>query len=263
MNSTWAFIVVAMLMAAAHAAPLAQDSADDDDDDAIMNQILKRDADFRQDGFLGDVWNGIKTVASNAGQAALKALGEKEKAMLLKEIQELEKKNVRLNDAVLSRQNGVLANLWNGIKTVASDAGKAALKALGEEEKAMLLKEIQEFEKKNVRLNDAVLSRQNGVLANLWNGIKTVASDAGKAALKALGEEEKAMLLEEIKELKEKKNVRLDDAVMSRQDGFLGDVWNGIKNAGKAALKSAGSAALKALGEKEKAMLEERRAAQE
>merc|ERR1712243_182063 len=135
MNSTWAFIVVAMLMAAAHAAPLAQDSADDDDDDAIMNQILKRDADFRQDGFLGDVWNGIKTVASNAGQAALKALGEKEKAMLLKEIQELEKKNVRLNDAVLSRQNGVLANLWNGFKTVASDAGKAALKALWRKKK--------------------------------------------------------------------------------------------------------------------------------
>ena len=101
-----------------------------------MLQALKRDADFRQDGFLAGLWDKVKGAASAAGKAALASLGE--------EFQALEKKNVRLNDA-LSRQNGFLAGLWDKVKGAASAAGKAALASIGKEERAMLQKEMKEL----------------------------------------------------------------------------------------------------------------------
>merc|ERR1712243_75240 len=126
-----------------------------------MDQALERDADFRQDGFLAGLWDKVKGAASAAGKAALASLGKEEQVMLMREFQALEKKNVRLNNDAMSRQNGFLAGLWDKVKGAASAAGKAALASLGEEERAMLMKEL-EAAKMNFRSNDDAMSRQNG-----------------------------------------------------------------------------------------------------
>merc|ERR1719312_1791395 len=111
---------------------------------------------------------------------------------------EAAKMNFRLNDDTLSRQNGFLAGLWDKVKGAASAAGKAALASLGKEEQVMLMREFQALEKKNVRLNNDAMSRQNGFLAGLWDKVKGAASAAGKAALASLGKEEKVMLMKEL-----------------------------------------------------------------
>merc|ERR1719308_514012 len=129
----------------------------------------------RQNGFLAGLWDKVKGAASAAGKAALASLGKEEQAMLMREFQALEQKNVRLNDDTMSRQNGFLAGLWDKVKGAASAAGKAALASLGKEEKMMLMKEL-EAAKMNFRLNDDALSRQNGFLAGLWDKVKGAAS---------------------------------------------------------------------------------------
>merc|ERR1719383_392279 len=131
----------------------------------------------RQNGFLAGLWDKVKGAASAAGKAALASLGEEERAMLMKEL-EAAKMNFRLNDDALSRQNGFLAGLWDKVKGAASAAGKAALASLGKEEQMMLMREFQALEKKNVRLNDDAMSRQNGFLAGLWDKVKGAASAA-------------------------------------------------------------------------------------
>merc|ERR1712098_437243 len=63
---TWAFIVVAMLAAIAHAVPVERDDSEEDHDDALMDQA-KTNALIRQDGFLDDLFgNELQATVNNA-----------------------------------------------------------------------------------------------------------------------------------------------------------------------------------------------------
>merc|ERR1711976_383662 len=120
--------------------------------------------------------------------------GKEEKVMLMKEL-EAAKMDFRLNDA-MNRQNSLIKSMMNKVNEALEKqkaaAGQAAFSSL---------EEFQALEKKNVRLNDDAMSRQNGFLAGLWDKVKGAASAAGKAALASIGKEERAMLQKEMKEL--------------------------------------------------------------
>merc|ERR1712133_223132 len=72
-SMTWAFIVVAMLVAIAYAVPVERDDSEEDLNNALMDRA-KREALLRQDSFFGDVWKGIKAAGSKVIAAAKDAV---------------------------------------------------------------------------------------------------------------------------------------------------------------------------------------------